>query len=130
MQKFLTTGLAALTFAGAMAATATPAAAQRYYGGGNHYRHHHGSNDAAVAIAAGVAGLALGSALSSSGSHQSYYRDSYSYAPQPYYGGGYGGYSGYYEERYYAPPRVCISRERVWDPYIGRRVVIERRYAC
>ena len=132
MRKFLTSALAAVTFAGAVAATATPAAADSY----RYYRHHHhGGDTAAAAIVAGVAGLALGSALSSSGGGYrsgGYYRESY---PRSYYDRGY--YSrGYYDDDYVYDygysrrPRVCINRERVWDPYIGRNVVIERRYPC
>ena len=49
------------------------------------------------------------------------YPRGYSYNPRydRYYGGyGYGGY------------RLCTTRDRVWDPYINRRVTIERRYPC
>jgi hypothetical protein len=124
MRKFLASALAALTFGGAVAATATPAAAQRYYGHGGYYggyygHRHHGSDTAAVAAVAGIAGLALGSALASDHRRSGYYSEGY-YAPRPY----------YYERRYYYEPRTCISRDWVWDPYIGRHVRIEREYAC
>jgi hypothetical protein len=132
MRKFLTTALAAVTFGGAVAATAVPAEARDYYRG-YYGHHHHGSNDVGVAAVAGIAGLALGAALSSSGSRGSRgYSSSYGYS-------NYGYSNGYrydprddsYDGDYYArPERICISQERVWDPYIGRHVRIERRYPC
>jgi hypothetical protein len=127
MRKFLASAMAALTFGGAVAATATPAAAHDYY-----YRHRHHSGDtAAVAAVAGIAGLAIGAALADGGSSRSRgYYSGYSYDPRyDRYGGGYYGRGYYYDDDYYRP-RICISRERVWDPYIGRHVSIERRYRC
>jgi len=128
MRKFLTSALAAVTFGGAVVAAAVPAEARPYYGhGGYYYGHrHHGSNDAAVAAVAGIAGLAIGAAIAdgnrgSRGYSSSYYRNGYSYDPR---------YEGYYGDYYGPRDRVCISRERVWDPYIGRHVTIERRYPC
>ncbi|MBW8813013.1 MAG: hypothetical protein JF588_06265 [Caulobacterales bacterium] len=128
MRKFLASALAALTFGGAVAVTATPAEAQRYYhhggyygggyGGGYYGHRHHGSDTAAVAAVAGIAGLAIGSALSSN-SHRGYYSEGY-YEPRPYYA----------ERRYYYEPRTCITRDRVWDPYIGRHVTVEHAYDC
>ena len=59
-----------MTFGGAVAATAAPAQAREYrhYGGyDNRYYGRHRGNDTGVAIAAGVAGLALGAALASNG---------------------------------------------------------------
>ena len=154
MRKFLTSTLAAATFGAAVAATAAPAQARDYYDASG-YRHHRSSGDkAAVAAFAGIAGLALGAALSSSNggsrgysSYSSGYssRGGYAYDPRyDSYSGGYGrggydrgdyargGYDRGYDNRgYYAQPdRVCISRERVWDPYIERNVTIERRYPC
>lgn len=141
MRKAITTAICALTTAGAVLATAAPAEAQRY----RHHRNHGGNNDeVAAAIIGGVAGLALGAAIAGNGnrSRGSYYYDNgYSYDPRyDSYRGGYypdsyrGGYYGdsYYREhrpRQYAY-RTCISRDRVYDPYVGRRVTIERRYAC
>ena len=122
MRKFLATALAGVTFA---AAVATAADARP-----RHYRHHRGGNndEVAAAIIGGVAGLALGAALSSNGNSRSraYYSNGYAYDPR------YDGYSG----DYYAPPpryyreRTCVTRDRIYDPYIGRRVIIERRYPC
>ena len=135
MRKILASALAALTFGGAVAATASPAQAEHYgYYRPYYYGHrHHDSDDAAIAVAAGVAGLALGAALSSGDRGGRYYR---SYPSRSYYyDRGYGYYGGGYYDRPYGygydyGPRVCISRDRVWDPYIGRDVMIERRYAC
>lgn len=126
MRKSLAVAMAAITFGGAVAATAVPAQAQprHYY---RHYdRHHHGNNTDA-AVAAGVVGLALGAALASSGNrHDGYYGRSYAYN-DPYYGDRYYG-GGYYRERY--AYRTCESSRWVWDPYIRERVLIRSRYAC
>jgi hypothetical protein len=136
MRKVLTTAIAAVTAAGAVLATAAPAEAQRY----RHHRHHGGNDDeVAAAIIGGVAGLALGAAIAGNGSNRSrgyYYDDRDSYDPR--YDSYRGGYyrDGYYRDGYYRERprryayRTCISRDRVYDPYIGRRVTIERRYAC
>ena len=67
-----------------------------------------------------IAGLAIGAAIAGNNHSHSYYRNSY-------YDGGYGYYGRPYG--YYAP-RTCISQERVWDPYIGHHVYVERRYPC
>ncbi len=120
MKKFLASSVAALGVAATVLATATPAEAAR-----RHYRHHHrgGGDTAAAVVLGGIAGLAIGSALSSSGrSGRGYVSSGYYYdGPRDYY------YDDY-RPRYRS--RTCISRERVWDPYIERRVVIERRYPC
>lgn len=136
MRKFLASALAALTFGGAVVATAAPAQADSYRHR-SYYRHHHhsGGDKAAIAAIAGIAGLAIGAAIAdgdngrtrsrSSGyySDRGYsYRNGYRYNP---YDDGY--YGDYYGGR---RDRVCITRERVWDPYIGRNVSIERRYPC
>jgi hypothetical protein len=107
----LTLATAALTLAGAVAASG-PAAAQRYY----RDRDSHGD-----AVTAGVLGFALGAAVAGNGNTR--YRESY-YAPRGYgyyrappraYGYGYG----------YRAPRRCVV-ERRWDPYWGRSVRVER----
>ena len=72
-------GLAAL----AMVAGSTAASAQSYRHGGGYYGHrgHHG-NDAGVAIAGGIVGLALGAAIA--GNNNGHYNNrGYGYA-QPY----------------------------------------------
>ncbi|MBL8774207.1 MAG: hypothetical protein JNK30_22655 [Phenylobacterium sp.] len=126
MRKYVVSALAAIMAAGPVLAVAGPADAgdRRHY-----YRHHHrggGGNDVAVAAIAGIAGLALGAALSDNDrrSPRTYSR-SYSsgYRYDPYYDSYYGGY--YPRDR-----RICVTRERVWDPYIGRHVKIQREYPC
>jgi hypothetical protein len=133
MRKLLTAAVAALTLGGAMAATTAPADARPYgwHGGGYHGGYHyygHGVNPG-VAVAAGIAGLAVGAALAS---------------PRPAYNGYYGGYDGY--DGYYAPSyaypssgyyyysepsyRMCNVSRWVWDPYIGRNVRVMDRYPC
>lgn len=114
MRKIVTAGLAALTMGATIAATATPADAQprRYYP--REYRHDRGDRTG-TAIAAGVVGLALGAALAgNSGNNRGYY-GAYSYGPNYY-----RGYS----------PRICETSRWVFDPYIGRRVLIRDRYRC
>lgn len=132
MRKALTTAIAAVTAAGAVLATAAPAQAdghRRYY---HHGGHHHGGGDGdevAAAIIGGVAGLALGAAIAGNNTNRTrassgYYQNGYAYDPR--YDSYRGGYYRYSEPRY----RTCISRERVYDPYLDRPVTIERRYAC
>jgi hypothetical protein len=129
MRKVLTAALAALTLGGAVCATAAPAEARdHYYGGGYYGGHRH--NDAGVAVAAGVVGLALGAALASDHgySHRGYYDRGY--YDRGYYDGGYydrGYYPGYYG---YGGYRTCETTRWAWDPYIGRRVPVVTRYAC
>lgn len=146
MRKILTAAVAALTIAGGVAAVSGPAQAEpyRYYN-----RHKDNNNDAGVAIAAGIVGLAIGAAIASSGSNKrgsSYYYDNgyqqQGYAggygnsyygngyQQPYYSGGYNAPYSYGQDRYAYAPRVCTSRERVYDRYSGRPSTITRQYAC
>lgn len=125
MRKVLTTAIAGVTAAGAVLATAAPAEAQRY----RHHRHGGDNDEVAAAIIGGVAGLALGAAIAGNGDRRDrgyYYDNRYSYDPR--YDSYRGGYYRDYRPRY--AYRTCISRDRVYDPYIGRRVTIERRYAC
>ena len=114
MRKTLAAALAALTAGGAMAATVLPTTADaRPYG---HYYGHRGNGGAAVA--AGIAGLAIGAAIASD--HPRYYSYGYGpayydYGPGPYYGGYYG---------------TCVTRHWVWDPYLGRHVLVHERVPC
>ena len=121
MRKFLTSTLAALIFGGAIAATALPSQAGSY-----RHRGHHKHNDAtAAAIIAGIAGLAIGAAIVGS------YNDRRDYRTRGY-------YDPHYRYRYkpgYAHARrhsyhICIRRERVWDPYADRVVMVERTFPC
>lgn len=140
MRKLLIATLAAVTAAGAIASTAQ-AEPYRYYGG----RHHNNNSDAAAAaIVGGVLGLALGAAIAGSNNDRRYdnryYDNGYyggGYYNNGYYNNGYYGRGGYADSYGYARPysygygaRTCTSRDRVYDPYIGRSVMIERRYAC
>lgn len=134
MNKTLTAAVAALTVAGVAAGAAVPAQAQSYRHHDGRYDNRHRDNDdnAGVAIAAGVIGLALGAALASSSrddnpryqdnryqDNRYRYGNSYRYAPH-------GASYAYTQPRY----RVCTSRERAYDPYTGRRITVRRQYAC
>lgn len=86
-------GVAALS----LVAAATTASADPRYG---HYRGHRGNDTAAVAVAAGIVGLAVGAAISDGNRRDRGYYDQgyyapppppppaygYGYAPRPYYG--------------------------------------------
>ena len=137
MRKSLSAAMAAITFGGAIAASAVPIEAQArdyYY---RNYRHHH--DNTGTAVAAGVVGLALGAALASSSNHNGYSRGGYyssGYAYDPYYGDRYYG-GDYYRGDYYRDYgyrrysyRTCESDRWVWDPYIRERILIRSRYAC
>jgi len=139
MKKLLTATLAAVTAAGAIAASAGSAQAEPY----RYHRGHDNNNDAAAAaIVGGVLGLALGAAIAGSNNKNrghydhGYYRNGDTNhgrhcraRPRAHRAGYYGG--GYARPYAYGyAPRTCVSRDRVYDPYIGRRVTIERRYAC
>jgi hypothetical protein len=138
MRKSLTTAMAALTFGGAIAATAAPAEARDR---GNYYRHDRHGNNTGAAVAAGVVGLALGAALASSGNRRSsgYYNNGY-YSNDGYYGGGYAYNDPYYGDSYYGRGRyysedryayrTCESSRWVWDPYIRERVLVRSTYRC
>jgi len=122
MRKILTAAAAALTLAGSMAATTTPALAQSHggHGGGFHggggfrgggfrgggFRGGGFRGGRGFGVGAGLAGFALGAALAGP------YGYGYGYGPG--YGYGYGGYGD-----------GCA--QRVWDPYWGRWTV---RYYC
>ena len=132
-----------LTAAASVAVVAAPAEAQSRY-----YRDHRG-NDAGVAIAAGVVGLAVGAALASNrrgyddrgyynrnydggyqGHHdqghydQGYYNRGYDrgYYQQPRYVYRHNGYSGHHNGYY---GRQCIS-QRYFDEYSGQVVRVRR----
>jgi hypothetical protein len=137
MRKFVAPALAALMVGGPVLALASPAEADGYRRGRHHHRYYKNDNDVAVAAIAGIAGLALGAALADGSRRSGYYSRSYGYqngyAYNPYHDSYSGGYyrRGYYGDHGYRyRERTCITRERVWDPYIGRHVRIERRYPC
>ena len=78
---------------------AAPASARDYYG-------HRGNDGTAVAIGAGMIGLALGAAIASSNHHDSYddryrYERRHHHNDRDYYRQGYRGTYGQYDNRYY-----------------------------
>jgi hypothetical protein len=86
MRKLITTAIAGLALVGGMFAAASPADARRYY------HHRGGGNDAAIALGAGILGLAAGAAIASRPSYgYDYYDGPAYYAPPP-------------PPVYYAPP--------------------------
>lgn len=97
--------------------------------------YHRDRDDHGDAVAAGIVGLALGAIIGSAASRPRTYA-----APPPCYDCGppppprcYDRCGGYYDQDYYAPPpppRMCIARERQWDPYADRYLMIERPYPC
>ena len=124
MRKSLAVAMAALTFGGAIAATAVPAQARDHYGHGGWrggYDRDYRRDNNGAAIVAGIAGLAIGAALADGGGHGYAYSRS-AYYPRGYYAPGYYGYAPAY--------RVCEGRHWVWDPYAGRNVLVRDRYAC
>ena len=108
--------LASALFA-SMAMAAAPAEARDRWG-----RHRGGGDDAAIAIAAGIAGLAIGAAISDGNRGGRYYNDrryrsSYNY---PQYRGGYYDYpqyNGYYYNNYDRRYRDYDRRYRDYDRY-------------
>ena len=99
-----------------LTAVAPAADAQRY-----RYRHR---DHTGAAVAAGIAGLAIGAAIASS--DRRYYDRRYGYDRRSYRDHGYYPYDGYYYRDYqrrYRSWDSCYTR-RMWDPYLHRRVVV------
>ena len=110
-----------VALAGALLATATIAAAPAE--ARDRYGRHRGGDDAAIAIAAGIAGLAIGAAVSN-GNRGRHYNDSYNrggyYYPQyrgGYYNNGYEQYNGYYYNNHDQRYRNYDRRYRDYDRY-------------
>ena len=112
--KFRRAGIIASLAIGAVTMGAASAEARDRY-----YQRDRG-NDAALAIGAGVVGLALGAAIASSNSRDRYYRDDYYRAPPRYYRGYPRGY--YYDRQ---PRRYYNQRnyrhDRRWNGNRDRR---------
>ncbi len=116
MNKIIAGGLAALTLAGTLAASA-PASAEPYRG--HYYRHHDNSG---AAIAAGIAGLAIGAAIAG-GSNHGY--DRYASRPVYYYDGPPPAY--YAGPTYYSRYERCRTQWR-WDRYYQEYVRVRACY--
>lgn len=113
--------LAAVLGVTALTAAAAPADAQRY-------RHYYRDRDrGGEALVAGIAGIAIGAALASDRNRDyDYYDRRYDYDRRYYRDRGYYPTNGYwYRDNYrrYRGYDDCEVR-RVWDPYIGRRVLV------
>ena len=118
MTKFFRKTALGLALAASVTMAAAPAEARDRYG-----RHRGGGDDAAIAIAAGIAGLAIGAAVSSDNHGRYYndrdYRDS-SYYPryrESYYYNSYPQYNGYYYNNYDQRYRDYDRRYRNYDRY-------------
>jgi hypothetical protein len=111
MKKILIGAMAALAAGGSLAAPPAMAQPNEWHGG---YQHH--DHDAGAALAAGIAGLAIGAALASD--HDGYYAPpAYVYGAPAYYGG-----PAYYAgPSYYGYYGRCHAVWR-WSPYWGRHV--------
>jgi hypothetical protein len=111
--KILTAAVTAATLIGGIAAASDASAQGRYRGG-------RGYNNNGAAVAAGIAGLAVGAALAS-GNRGYYggYGGGY-YAPRAY---GYGYGPGYYNRGYYAPPPRYYGGRGYYGGGYGRSCV-------
>ena len=107
MRKIISAGLAALTLTSALAPALTASAQDRDGWRHDHDRYRGGNGGAA--LAAGLAGLAVGAAIANGGRGD--YRSGYYYGPPRY------AYDYYYGPRYYGPHRCATSQ--IWDPYVG-----------
>lgn len=124
MPSFLTKAIIGGTLAASTLVAVAPAEAQRY-------RYYHRDRGGA-AVAAGIAGLAIGAALASNSNRYDrdrWYSDRgyrYDYDDYYYRSRGYYPVDGYYAYRYrdYAQCRT----ERRYDPYYGRRVRVRVCY--
>ena len=124
MTDFFRKAALGLALAASVTMAAAPAEARDRYG-----RHRGGGDDAAIAIAAGIAGLAIGAAISDNGGryyNDRSYRDS-SYYPryrENYYYNSYPQYNGYYYNNYDRGYRNYDRYERKHDRWHDRH---ERR---
>ncbi len=116
MRNLMTKATLGVALGAAVLTAAVPADAQRY-------RHHRHRDHTGTAVVAGLAGLAVGAALTSSSRYDRGYNYNRGY-DRGYYNDGY--YDrGYYDRRAYRGydrGYVRCHTRRVYDPYIGRRV--------
>lgn len=113
MKKLIAGALAAVTMA---AVTIPTADARPYRDGGRYYSYGNNHRHNGDAVAAGIAGLAIGAIIGSASSQPRYYD-----APRGYYAP---------PPRVYYEPRYCSTRDWAWDPYLRRNVLVERSYPC
>jgi hypothetical protein len=119
--KILTAAVAAATLAAGVS-VATESSAATWRGDYRHDHYRRGHDDTGTALAAGIAGLALGAMLAGNGSStyysSGYYTPGYAYAPSYGYGTYYApGYyaPGYYGYGYHHRPHVCaVWRHDRW----------------
>jgi hypothetical protein len=102
--------LGAVMGATVLTAMAPAADAQRY-------RRYRGHDDTGTAIVAGVAGLAIGAAIAGNDRRYDYDRGYYRQH-------GYYPTDGYYYRNHYRGYRGYCEPRRVYDPYLGRRVLV------
>jgi hypothetical protein len=125
MGNLVRSAVLAATLAASTLVAGAPAQARDYY-----YRHHRGGDDAAIAIGAGLVGLAIGAAIASDGRHGRYYDGYYDsgYYNRGYYPQGYAypRYQGYYYDSY---PRYRSSyRYDRYDRYERKHRKWHRRH--
>jgi hypothetical protein len=116
--------LALVLAATSLAPEAAYARDYRHYDHGRSYYDHDRRRGNGDAVAAGVAGLVFGAILGAAVT--SHNRRDRCDNGCSYYNDGYSDGDGYYGR----PPALCITRERRWDPYDGREVIIEDRRPC
>lgn len=148
MRRFLTALAAVALFATALAPVDASARDRRggHYGYDNYYDHDYDDrydhrrrhyrdyddddDDNGDAIAAGVVGLVLGLAIGSIASQSRGQPSSTYYDRGGAYEGDYGLEGGRYADPYYARERQCTIRQRQWDRYANRYVIVEVPAPC
>jgi hypothetical protein len=96
---------------------AAPAAEAQRYRGGYDRGHYRGHDNTGTAIVAGIAGIAIGAAISGNDRRYDYDRGYYRQH-------GYYPTDGYYYRNNYRSYRGYCETRRVYDPYVGHRVAV------